>query len=77
MRKQEIFEDDPQLWRVNSAPFKARRLQMGLSIRACCAALNNRCGVETGPMKLWRCEEKAYFRVDADMKQAIIEVLRL
>ena len=77
MRKQEIFEDEPQLWRVNSAPFKTRRMEMGMSVRACCRALNRHCRVETGRMKLWRCEQMDHFCVDAEMKQAIIAVLKL
>lgn len=75
MPKQEIFEDDPCTWRVNSAPFMARRLELGLSLRRCAEALNRLTVNEIDHRRLWEMERRAYFYVDTDMRTAIKRLL--
>lgn len=77
MRRDELFEGCDQTWRVNSAPFKARRKELGLSLKSCASALSSHCTIPTGAVKLWRCEKQGYFIVDAEMYVAIWKVLRV
>lgn len=74
MTKRAILEP-ADVWRVNSGPFKARRVELGLSLRSCATALSSHCTVGINYMKIQRCERLNYFEVDREMYEAIRKVL--